>query len=32
MMATHDVKWGNYLMTFEQDHFEVIGMKPDMKA
>merc|ERR1711957_979693 len=32
MMSTDDVKWGNYMMTFEQDHFEVIGMKPEMKA
>jgi hypothetical protein len=32
MMSTRDVKWGNYLMTFEMDHFEVIGMKPEIKA
>ena len=32
LMSTDDVKWGNYMMTFEQDHFEVIGMKPGMKA
>lgn len=25
----HEAEWGNYLITFEDDHLEVIGFLPD---
>ena len=29
MVEVNECRWGDYLVTFDSDHFEVIGMNPD---
>jgi len=28
LVRTPDAKWGTYLLTFEHDHLEVVGLNP----
>lgn len=31
MVEVQECRWGNYLLTFDHDHFEVIGLSPNVK-
>ena len=31
MIETNECRWGKYLVTFDQDHFEVMGFNPQVK-
>uniref|UniRef100_A0A7S3I180 Uncharacterized protein n=1 Tax=Favella ehrenbergii TaxID=182087 RepID=A0A7S3I180_9SPIT len=30
MIETNECRWGTYLLTFDHDHFEVIGLNPSV--
>jgi hypothetical protein len=32
MVDVHSTKWGTYILTFNQDHFEIAGMQPGTKS
>eukprot|EP00352_Strombidinopsis_acuminata_P000259 CAMPEP_0176339990 /NCGR_PEP_ID=MMETSP0126-20121128/1201_1 /TAXON_ID=141414 ORGANISM="Strombidinopsis acuminatum, Strain SPMC142" /NCGR_SAMPLE_ID=MMETSP0126 /ASSEMBLY_ACC=CAM_ASM_000229 /LENGTH=60 /DNA_ID=CAMNT_0017683901 /DNA_START=648 /DNA_END=830 /DNA_ORIENTATION=+ len=32
MVEVSEAKWGRYLLTFDHDHFEVIGLIPNINA
>ena len=31
MVEVKECRWGDYLLTFDHDHFEVIGLNPAIK-
>ena len=32
MVEVNECQWGKYLLTFDHDHFEVIGLNPAVKV